>query len=199
VPEPIDFYFDFSSPYGYIAATKITGLAARHARSVRWRPFLLGAVYKETGQAPLENALKRNYLFRDLPRHARFHGIPFEIPATFPEGLIAPARAVYWIEDRAPEKAGNFAEAAYRAYWVEGRRLADPNVVADIAAAQGFAKDDLLTGLNDAALKERFKRENEAALQRGVFGSPFIFVDGEPFWGSDRLDEVERWLATGGW
>jgi 2-hydroxychromene-2-carboxylate isomerase len=199
MPEPIDFYFDFSSPYGYIASTRIAGLAARHARSVRWRPFLIGAVYKATGYQPLEIAPKKDYLFRDVPRHARFHGVRLAFPPSFPEGLIAAARAVYWIEDQAPEKAGPFAEAAYRAYWAEGRKLAEPKVVAEVAAQQGFPAEQVLAALGDPAVKERLKTENEAAIARGVFGSPFIFVDGEPFWGSDRLEQVESWLATGGW
>jgi 2-hydroxychromene-2-carboxylate isomerase len=199
LPEPIDFYFDFASPYGYIASTKIAAIAARHGRTVRWRPFLIGIVYKATHYVPLEIPAKKDYLYRDVPRHARFHGVPLSFPATFPEGLIAASRAVYWIDDQAPEEAGRFAEAAYRAYWAEGRKLADPAVVADLAAEQGIPRETTLAALNEPAVKDRLKQENEAAIARGVFGSPFIFVDGEPFWGSDRLDQIDRWLASGGW
>jgi 2-hydroxychromene-2-carboxylate isomerase len=160
MPEPIDFYFDFASPYGYIASTRIEKLAARHGRTVRWKPFLIGIVYKATSYVPLEIAAKKQYLMRDVPRHARFHGVRLEFPASFPEGLIAASRAVYWIEDQAPEKAGRFAEAAYRAYWAEGRKLADPAVVAEIATAEGFAKNEVLAALNSPAVKDRLKAEN---------------------------------------
>jgi 2-hydroxychromene-2-carboxylate isomerase len=81
----------------------------------------------------------------------------------------------------------------------QGRKLADPQVVAEIAAGQGFAKDTVLAALNDPKVKDRLKAETDAAIAAGIFGSPFIVADGERFWGSDRLDQVENWLATGGW
>jgi len=197
--DPIDFYFDFSSPYGYLASTAIDGLAARHGRRVRWRPFLIGALYKQLGYMPLEQPGKRAYFLHDVPRSARAMGVKLTIPASFPEALIAPARALYWIADRDEAKAAAFGAAAYRAYWSEGRKLADPQVVAEIAAGQGFAKDMVLAALNDPKVKDRLKAETDAAIAAGIFGSPFIIVDGERFWGSDRLDQVVKWLATGGW
>jgi 2-hydroxychromene-2-carboxylate isomerase len=195
--EDLEFWFDFSSPYGYIAAQKIDALAARHGRKAHWKPWLIGAIYKKHGYAPLEMAEKKAYLFRDVVRHARFEGVPLTIPPSFPEGLLAPARALYWIEDRrGREAAARFGRAAYAAYWAEGRRLADPAVVAEVAAASaGAAEDEVLAALGEPAVKERLKAETEAAIGKGVFGSPFVIVDGEPFWGSDRLGEVERFLA----
>jgi 2-hydroxychromene-2-carboxylate isomerase len=199
MPNAIDFYFDFSSPYGYLASTRIEAIAARHGRLVAWRPFLIGALYKQLGYVPLEQPGKRAYLLHDAPRSARAMGVTLRFPPSFPEALIAPARAVYWIADRNPPAAGAFAAAAFRAYWAEGRKLADPQVVAEIAAQQGFARDDVLAALADPAVKERLKTETDAAIANNVFGSPFIVIDGEPFWGADRLDQVDRWLATGGW
>ncbi len=196
---PIDFYFDFSSPYGYLASTRIGALAARHGRVVHWRPFLIGALYKQLGYQPLEQPGKRAYLRHDVPRSARAMGVTLSFPSSFPEALIAPARAVYWIADRDQAKAASFAEAAFRAYWTEGRRLADPAVVAEIAADEGFAKETVLAALADPTVKDRLKAETDAAIAAGIFGSPFIVVDGEKFWGSDRLDQVEKWLSTGGW
>ena len=195
----IDFYFDFSSPYGYLASTQIDALAVRHRRVVNWRPFLIGALYKQLGYTPLEQPGKRAYFLHDVPRSARAMGVTLNFPPSFPEALIAPARAVYWIADRDAAKAGAFAAAAFRAYWSEGRKLADPEIVAEIAAGQGFAKEAVLAALNDQAVKDRLKAETDAAIAAGIFGSPFIVVDGERFWGSDRLDQVEKWLATGGW
>jgi 2-hydroxychromene-2-carboxylate isomerase len=197
--DAIDFHFDFSSPYGYLASTRIGALAARHGRVVRWRPFLIGALYKQLGYTPLEQPGKRAYLLHDVPRSARAMVVSLRFPPSFPEALIAPARAVYWIADRDQTTAGDFAAAAFRAYWSEGRKLADPSVVAEIADEHGFAKETVLAALNDPAVKDRLKAETEAAIANGVFGSPFILVDGEAFWGADRLDQVEKWLATGGW
>jgi 2-hydroxychromene-2-carboxylate isomerase len=196
---PIDFYFDFSSPYGYLASTAIDALAARHGRVVRWRPFLIGALYKQLGYMPLEQPGKRAYFRHDVPRSARAMNIALTIPASFPAALIAPARALYWIADQDPAKAAAFGRAAFRAYWAEGRKLADPAVVAEIAAAHGFAKEAVLAALADQAVKDRLKAETDAAIAAGIFGSPFIVIDGERFWGSDRLDQIEKWLATGGW
>ena len=199
MPNAIDFYFDFSSPYGYLASTRIEAIAARHGRFVAWRPFLIGALYKQLGYMPLEQKGKRAYMLHDLPRSARAMGVTLSFPPSFPEALIAPARAVYWIADQKPQAAGAFAAAAFRAYWAEGRKLADPQVVAELAASQGFAKDTVLAALNDPAVKERLKTETDAAIANNVFGSPYIVIDGEPFWGADRLDQVDKWLATGGW
>jgi 2-hydroxychromene-2-carboxylate isomerase len=199
MPREIDFYFDFSSPYAYLASTRIDAVAARHGRIVRWRPFLLGAVYKATGYHPLEQPAKRQYFLRDLARSARLLGLPLAIPASFPENLLAAARATYWIDDRDRAKSGAFAKAAFAAYWAEGRKLADPETVAELAAAQGFAKDAVLAALNDPMVKDRLKGETDAALAAGIFGSPVTMVDGEPFWGSDRLEQVDRWLGAGAW
>jgi 2-hydroxychromene-2-carboxylate isomerase len=195
----IDFYFDFSSPYAYLASTRIDAVAATHGRTVRWRPFLLGAVYKATGYHPLEQPEKRAYFMRDLARSARLLGVALAFPATFPESLLAASRATYWIADQDPAKAGRFARAAFAAYWAEGSKVSDPAVVADLAAAQGVAAAATLAALTDQRVKDRLKAETDAALAAGIFGSPVTMVDGEPFWGADRLDQVDRWLATGGW
>jgi 2-hydroxychromene-2-carboxylate isomerase len=197
---PIDFYFDFSSPYGYFAATKIDELAAKHDRTVTWRPILLGAVFKITGGQPLPTIpLKGSYTSHDLARSARLLKVPFKMPAKFPVSGTAPSRAYYWLGERDPAAAKKLAAALYRAYFVEDRDISNPEVTGNVAAKLGVDKAELVQALNDAAVKERLKSEVDAAIERGVFGSPYIVVDGEPFWGSDRLDQVERWLATGGW
>jgi 2-hydroxychromene-2-carboxylate isomerase len=195
----IDFYFDFSSPYGYLASTAIEAVAARHGRAVRWRPFLLGALYKRTGYHPLEQPEKRRYMMHDLQRSARLMGVPLAIPPSFPESLLAASRAVYWIADQDRVAAGAFAAAAFRAYWAEGRTLSDPAVVATIAEEHGIDRERTLAALGNPVVKDRLRAETDAAIAAGIFGSPFILVDGEPFWGADRLDQVERWIASNGW
>jgi 2-hydroxychromene-2-carboxylate isomerase len=197
---PIDFYFDFSSPYGYFASARIDDLAAKHGRSVTWRPILLGAVFKITGGQPLPTIpLKGSYTAHDLARSARLLKVPFKMPAKFPVSATAPSRAFYWLNDRDPAIAKKLAAALYRAYFYEDRDISNPEVTGNVAAKLGVDKAELTHALNETAVKERLRNEVEAAIERGVFGSPYIVVDGEPFWGSDRLDQVERWLATGGW
>jgi len=198
--QPIDFYFDFSSPYGYIASERIDALAERHGRGVNWRPMLLGAVFKIVGTEPLLNyPLKGDYARLDMERSARQFDLPFRIPDNFPTASIAACRAYYWLLDRDAARARHFAQAIFRSYFVEGKSIDLPDDVIAIAATQGIDPDMLSAALQDARVKARLKKEVEEAIARGVFGSPFLFVDGEPFWGADRLEQVERWLEMGGW
>mgnify|MGYP001607637363 CR=1 FL=1 len=196
---PIDFYFDFSSPYGYIGAEKIDALAAKYGRTVNWHVILLGVIFKTTGGAPLPSIpLKGDYAMRDFPRLARYHGLPFSQPANFPIATHNAARTFLWLRQQDEQLARNFALACYRAYFAEGIDISDLGKVLNIAASLGVDADALSAALNDEAVKELLKTEVEAAMQRGVFGSPFFIVDNEPFWGSDRMPQLEKWLETGG-
>ena len=197
---PIDFYFDFSSPYGYFAAMRIDALAGKYQRDVNWRPILLGPAFKASGNAPLTlQPLKGDYARRDFLRTAKFLNIPFNMPAQFPISTHNAARAFYWLNDRDPAKAKQLALAFYKNYFVEARDITAAEVVVEIAAQHGVDRDELGAALADPAVKERLKNEVEASLGKGVFGSPYIVVDGEAFWGSDRLEQVDAWLKTGGW
>lgn len=196
----IDFYFDFSSPYGYIASHRIDAIAARHGRAVNWRPYLLGAVFKVNGRKPLpEQPLIGDYARRDFERSARLYGVPFKYPTRMPISGVNPSRAFYWLNEQDAEQAKALAQALYAAYFVNGDDISDAEQVADVAASLGVDRAAALTALQDPAVKERLRQECDAAIARGAFGSPFIFVDDEPFWGNDRLDQVELWLETGGW
>lgn len=196
---PIDFYFDFSSPYGYFAAEKIDALAARHGRTVLWHPFLLGVTFKVTGLAPLPTIpLKGAYSLHDIERSARYFGLPFRQPSVFPIPTQHAARAFLWLNDRNPARAKAFGLAAYRAYFVDDVNISDLGALLDIASAQGVDRDELSAVLAGTEIKARLAAEVDLGLARGVFGSPFVFVDGEAFWGADRLPQLERWLAEGG-
>lgn len=197
--EPLEFYFDFSSPYGYLASEKIDQIAAQHGRKVRWRPILLGVVFKETGAVPLTHApLKGEYSLRDFSRSARFMGIPYAQPAKFPLSTQHAARAYYWLHDQHHGRARAFAHAAYRALFVDGRDISDLAVVLELASAQTDDPAALAEALGGQLLKDRLRAECAAAIKKGIFGSPLIIVDGEPFFGADRLPQLERWLETGG-
>jgi 2-hydroxychromene-2-carboxylate isomerase len=197
---PVDFYFEFSSPYGYIASEVAEEAEKRMGRPMKWRPMLLGPVFKLTGQTPLtEVPMKGDYSKRDFVRSAGFHKVPFRTPEKFPIGTVAAVRAFYWVQDRDDAKARALAKALYRAYFVEGKDISAPAVVVEVAAGIGIDRDALAKALDDPAVKERAKKEVEAAIAAGVFGSPFFIVDGEPFWGVDRLPMVEEWISRGGW
>lgn len=197
--EPIEFYFDFSSPYSCIAAELIDDLAAKYGRKVKWRPMLLGVVFQKTGQPLLVNVpLKGEYSLRDFARSARYHGVPFKFPAKFPLSTVSAARAYYWLHGQDCAKARQFARAAFRAYWVDGRDISDLAVLQEIAAGLGVDPAALAAGVATPEIKERLRAETEAALAKGMCGAPWFVVDGEPFWGADRLPQIEKWLQTGG-
>ena len=199
MPQPIDFYFDFSSPYGFLASRKIDALAAKYGRTVDWHPVLLGVIFKETAMTPLTMIpLKGEYSKRDFARSARFHGVDFRMPTKFPIASQAPARIVLWLKTRDPALAVRVAKALYRAYFLDNIDISDPESAVAVAASEGVGAGEIRTASGDPAVKEQLKREVEQAMARGVFGSPYIVVDGEPFWGVDRFDQIDRWLATGG-
>jgi 2-hydroxychromene-2-carboxylate isomerase len=197
---PIDFYFDFSSPYGYLGSTQIEALAAKHGRETIWHPILLGVVFKQTGGAPLTQIpLKGEYSRRDFARTARFLGITgFRMPERFPIASQAPSRAVIWLRRQDPARSKALAAALYRAYFVDGIDISSPDATADVAARAGLDRAALRAALDDPDVKQALVAENDEAMRRGVFGSPFVIIDGEPFWGTDRFAQMDRWLATGG-
>lgn len=199
---PIRFHFDFISPYGYFASLRIEELAARHGRTVDWRPMLLGvAVMKVMGLKPLlDTPLKGDYVRRDVLRHARRHGIPLGRDLNASVGNpLPPARAFYWVRRHHPALQGPMAHALYRAFWAEGRDLSTPEAVAGIALPAGLSPEAVAAGTASDEAAALLRSEVAASIEAGVFGSPTIVVDGEPFWGFDRLGDVEAWLETGGW
>ena len=181
---PIDFYFDFTSPYGYLASHKIDALAAKYGRGVTWRPMLLGAAFKVSGVQPLINVpLKGDYSRHDFLRSARFHGVPFRAPHPFPVSTVHACRAFY------ATGSVPLAKALFKAYFVDNVNIGEAENVLKIAASLGLKPD-----INDQAIKDKTRAEVDAAIAKGVFGSPYIVIDGEPFWGMDRFDQIERWL-----
>ena len=197
---PIEFYFDFSSPYGYLGAQRIDRIAAEFGRTVVWRPILLGVIFKITGQSPLVSQTMRGpYSARDMARSARKLGVKFALPEGFPFSSVYPCRVFYWLDSQSPEDAKKYARAVYHAAFAEGRPPAEPEAAVDVAVKLGHDRAAILTGMQDPAIKERLRKEVQVAMDKGVFGSPFVIVDGEPFWGNDRLNEVREWLQTGGW
>jgi len=198
--DPVYFYFDLSSPYGYFAAQKIDQTVADFDRTVVWKPIMLGAAMKETGNVPLaEQPIKGDYCKHDWERLAKYMEVPWKMPDPFPIATLAAARAFYWIDDYDPALAKKLALAAYHAYFGEGRDITAPETVAELAQPLGIDADALLAAVQDPAIKERLKQETTDALDAGVFGSPFVIIDGEPFWGADRLWMIRRWLKSGGW
>jgi 2-hydroxychromene-2-carboxylate isomerase len=198
--EPIDFWFDFSSPYGYLMSERIDDLAARFGRKVRWHPILLGVIFKAHGGAPLtqQHPARAAYALRDFERSARFLGIPYRRPTRFPLPTQNAARAYYWLHGQDCALARRLAHATYRALFVDDRDISAPAVVLEIAANLGVNRERLEAALQSPEIKDRLKEEVDNALRIGLFGSPHVIIDGEAFFGADRLPQIERWLQTGG-
>lgn len=192
----LEFFFDFSSPYGYFASLRVDALAEGGGRRAVWRPFMLGVAFKETGNRPLgDQPLKGDYCRYDWQRMSRLMGVPWVLPDPFPIATLAASRAFYWLDDRDSAIAKDFAKGAYHAYFGEGRDIREADVLAAIAEPLGVDPGEMLPALSEPAAKQRLKDETARALDRGVCGSPFIIVDGEPFWGSDRLWMVKKHMA----
>jgi 2-hydroxychromene-2-carboxylate isomerase len=220
-PQAIDFYFDFSSPYSYIASEWIEALAARHGRTVNWKAILLGATFQAAElKSPVSYPLKREYSLLDFERSARYAGVPLKISEKFPIPTQNAARLFWWLKDRAARQAppppaedegrrrtlpvspgdltaSHWARHCLRAFFARGVDLSDKAALARLCAEFGLDPAEGEAVSNDPAWKARLKAENDAAIALGVFGAPFFIVDGEPFWGNDRRPQIERWLEKG--
>src|SRR3954454_8583718 len=131
MPSPIDFYFEFASPYGYLASLRIDDIAARYARRVRWLAIMLGAALKATGGGPnMLVPMKGPYLLRDAPRSARLQGAAFTMPPVMPMNSLAASRAFWWLEASDPDLARRLAHAIYHAHWGQGRDMSTAQQVA---------------------------------------------------------------------
>ena len=195
---PIDFYFDFSSPYSYIASEWIEALAARHGRTVNWKAILLGATFKAAElKSPVSHPIKREYSLRDFERSASFAGVPIQMPEVFPIATQNAARIFWWLKAKRDETACHWARHCLRAYFARGVNLSDNDALKALAAEFGLDAAEAEAVWNNPEWKLRLKSANDAAIAAGVFGAPFFMVDGEPFWGNDRRAQIERWLASG--
>lgn len=194
---PIDFWFDFSSPYSYIASEWVEAVAARRGRAVRWHAILLGATFQAAElKSPVAHPLKREYSIRDFARSARFAGLPYVLPERFPIPTQNAARVFWWLHDTvSPERAVAWAHAGLRAYFTQGQDLSDALVLRGVMLGAGLVASDAEAAYTDPVWKDRLKRENDTAIAAGVFGAPFFMVDGEPFWGNDRRSQIEAWLG----
>jgi 2-hydroxychromene-2-carboxylate isomerase len=195
---PVDFYFDFASPYGYIAAQSIDALAARHGRTVNWHAIVLDANFQSLERIRIPSSVMRSeYILRDVERLAAFTQVAYQPPSSLGLHTELAARLFHTFNDRDPEQGRAFAQAVFRAYFVEDRNIAQAEVLQTLCTAQKMTPDEFNAQANDSATRARLKAEIDLAEARGVFGSPFFIVEGERFWGNDRLPQLERWLATG--
>lgn len=189
----LEFFYDFTSPYSYLASERVEALAARTGAALHWRPFLLGGVLKATGnRAPIETPAKGRHMLVDLRRWSDRLGIPLRFPAVFPVPSILALRAALAAGRRG--QIVPFTHAVFRAVWVEGREIGKPEELAAVLGAAGLDGP----GLAEAAPgeKETLTKQTQEAVERGAFGAPTFFVGTELFVGNDRMDFVEEALRA---
>ena len=198
----LDFWFDFISPFGYVASLRIDDLAARHGRSVEWHPLLLGVtVLKVMGLPPVpQTPLKGAYAARQIARYLRRHGVVLgRDPGAPPMNPLPAGRLFAWLRVHAPSHAKAAARGIFDAHWSQGRAMDDPAALREVALQAGVPAAVVDAGLGDPAAATLLRAEVDAAIAAGAFGSPFVIADGEPFFGVDNFELLDEWLARGGW
>lgn len=194
----LDFWFDFASTYSYLAAMRIGPLAEEVSVRVRFRPFLLGPIFKaqgwDTSPFNLYPAKGRN-MWRDLERSCADLKLPFRRPDPFPQNSLLAARAALVVLDQ--PWGEDFCRALFRAQFAEGRRIDDAAAVGDVLAGLKIDPQLVLAAAQSDAIKTRLRAQTEEAERLGVFGAPtFTTADGELFWGNDRLQPALRWAKA---
>ena len=187
----LDFFYDFASTYSYIAAMRIAPLAERAGVTLRWRPFLLGPIFKAQGwdTSPFNlYPAKGRYMVRDCERQCADLGLAFRLPEAFPaSSLLASRVALVALEEGWGE---DVSRAVYRAEFAEGRNIGDPEVIADVVRALGHDAKAALARAQSDGIKAKLRAETEEAQRLGIFGAPSFVAAGELFWGNDRLEQA---------
>lgn len=191
----VEFFFDFGSPAAYLAWTQMPRIAKETGAQIDYQPFLLGGVFQATAnRSPAEVVPKGRYMTVDLERFARRYGVPFVHNPFFPVNTLMLMRGAIGLQMRQPDKFIGYCNAMYHAVWVEARNMNDPAVVGEVLQQSGFDAPSFLALTADPQVKERLKAVTQDAVSRGAFGAPTFFVNGDMFWGQDRLDFVQEAL-----
>lgn len=193
---PIRFYFDLVSTYSYLAIGRIDDIAARHGREVDWIAVSLGHIFASLDVKPppfIPARLKYNTV--DLLRSAAFAGLPFKIPDPFPFDAKISRYAFWSLKARDPKLARDFAVAVMTRAFGEGRGVSTAGEVAEAGAHLGLTLADIEAAAADPAAKRAVVEAMDSARADGMIGAPFMVLDGEPFWGADRLEQLERRLS----
>lgn len=196
-PRELEFWFEFGSNYSYLALMRVEALAGSHGVPLRWRPFLLGPVFRQLGWSSSPFVLqeaKGRYMWRDMEREARKYGVPFVRPSVFPRKAVLPMRVATLGAREA--WMGAFCRRVMRQNWIEDLDIDAPAHV--LRALDGLVPDP--QAVVEAALlepnKARLRASTEEAQARGVFGAPTMFVGDEMLWGNDRLEDAFAWAAS---
>ncbi len=197
MPAPIRFYIDFVSTYSYLAVHRIDDLAARYGRTVDWQVVSLGHIFQDLKVTPPPFIPARlKYNTTDLLRSAEFAGLTFKLPETFPFDAKV-SRYPFWSLKAKDEKlARDFALAVMRRAFGEGGKIGTAAEIADACAPLGLSVADIEAAAANPSAKRAVVEAMDRARADGMIGAPFMVLDGETFWGADRLDHLERRLSS---
>ena len=191
----VEFLFDVGSPAAYIAWTQMPKLAGETGATIDYKPMLLGGVFHATSnRSPTEVPAKGRYMNDDLQRFAKRYGVPYQHNPHFPINTLMLMRGAIGLQMRDPARMVPYVDAVYRAIWVDAKNMNDPATVGGVLHAAGFDPQALLALTSEPEVKDRLKAVTQDAVERGVFGAPTFFVDGQMYWGQDRLDFVKQAL-----
>jgi 2-hydroxychromene-2-carboxylate isomerase len=196
----LDFYFDCSSPWTYLAFHAIQPLAGALGAHIAWKPILVGGVFNAVNQTVYDNRAKPNplkqaYMLKDLADWAKLYGLRIVFPPkVFPVNSVKCMRGAFVALDQ--DKLVPYASAAFEAYWGDDRDLAKEDVLADIAAKAGLERQRFFAGIETDACKAKLRANTDELIERGGFGSPTMFVGSSMFFGNDRLPLVEAALES---
>jgi 2-hydroxychromene-2-carboxylate isomerase len=191
----IEFFFDFGSPATYLAWTQLPALARRTAASIVWRPFLLGGVFKATGNvSPITVPAKGAHLFKDLERCAAAYEVPFRFNPHFPINTLVLMRGAVSFQKEG--RFDDYVTLVFQSLWERGENLGDEGRLQAVLQADGFDAADFRQRVQRPEVKQGLIANTDEAVQRGAFGAPTFFVGGEMFFGQDRLGQVEAALRA---
>lgn len=189
----IDFYFDYGSPTSYLAYVQLPGIVERTGAEVIYKPILLGGVHKASNNAsPMEVPAKKQWMIKDMAFFANRYKVSFSYNPNFPINTLNLMRgAIYCQREGLLSK---YSDAIFQAMWVDQRDLSNLAVISEVLTKAGLDADKIIAGTQEPEVKERLKAETEAAVARGIFGAPALFVGDEMYFGQDRLQFVEERL-----
>ncbi|WP_042296545.1 2-hydroxychromene-2-carboxylate isomerase [Paraburkholderia bannensis] len=192
----VEFYFDFGSPASYLAWTQLPAIAAQSNAQLIYRPILLGGIFKASNNAsPAAIPAKGAWMRVDLTRFARRYGVQFEYNPHFPINTLMLMRGATGLQMQDEALFRRYVDVVYRAMWAQPRNMADPATIGEVLSEGGLDAAQLLHLVESPAVKEKLKQDTEAAVARGLFGAPTMFVGDEMFFGQDRLDFVKEALG----
>ncbi len=200
MPKKLEFFFDCSSPWTYLAFTKIEDVARRHDAELIWRPILVGGLFNTVNPSVYESRakpvlVKSRYYVKDLGDWARFYGLKIGNPTVFPVNSVKAMRGAFVANEH--RVIARYSKRVFESYWGEDKDISKDDVLREIVRETGLEEKEFFTKISSDEYKAKLRENVEELIARGGFGSPTMFVEGSMFFGNDRLPLVEHELAVG--